>query len=173
MSEKWGIARGAEKMSMADDELVHWKYIKREKKPDGSYRYYYDKTSTTKGKIENGMVDELKRKMKAESSMAKDDKYISNINSGRLDNKYSSELARDQERKFYENCREKANMEAIYGEMNYLTLKAAQKKYSKTLRYKIDGVIEKMSRKTATFLTQQSIKINKAKTWFNNLFVRK
>ena len=31
-----------------DDGLQHWKYIKREKLPDGKYRYWYDEYSSTK-----------------------------------------------------------------------------------------------------------------------------
>ena len=31
-----------------DDGLRHWKYIKREKLPDGKYRYWYDEYSSTK-----------------------------------------------------------------------------------------------------------------------------
>lgn len=30
--------------TMSEDELMHWKYIKREKQPDGSYKYYYDQS---------------------------------------------------------------------------------------------------------------------------------
>ena len=29
---------------MSEDELMHFKYIKREKQPDGSYKYYYDQS---------------------------------------------------------------------------------------------------------------------------------
>lgn len=31
-----------------NDELYHWKYIKREKKPNGKWRYYYDKDALKK-----------------------------------------------------------------------------------------------------------------------------
>lgn len=34
--------------TMSEDELMHWKYIKREKQPDGSYKYYYDESELTK-----------------------------------------------------------------------------------------------------------------------------
>ena len=30
------------KLYHADDYLQHWKYIKREKLPNGKYKYYYD-----------------------------------------------------------------------------------------------------------------------------------
>lgn len=48
MSEKFRLERDMRRL--ADDELMHWKYIKRERKPDGSYRYYYDVKSTKKRK---------------------------------------------------------------------------------------------------------------------------
>lgn len=40
----------------SDDELMHWKYIKK-KKVNGEWRYYYDKSELTK--YDNGAVDRV------------------------------------------------------------------------------------------------------------------
>lgn len=38
MSKKWGVARGYRNIELADDELMHWKYIKRYKGSNGKWR---------------------------------------------------------------------------------------------------------------------------------------
>lgn len=51
MSEKIGLERGMRRL--ADDELMHWKYIKRVRGKNGKYRYYYDNnTGTSKKKAD-------------------------------------------------------------------------------------------------------------------------
>ena len=45
MSEKFGLERGMRRL--ADDELMHWKYIKRVRGKNGKYRYYYDNNTGT------------------------------------------------------------------------------------------------------------------------------
>lgn len=51
MSEKIGLERGMRRL--ADDELIHWKYIKRVRGKNGKYRYYYDNnTGTSKKKAD-------------------------------------------------------------------------------------------------------------------------
>ena len=40
MSEKIRLERGMRRL--ADDELMHWKYVKRVRGKNGKYRYYYD-----------------------------------------------------------------------------------------------------------------------------------
>ena len=52
MSEKIGLERGMRRL--ADDELMHWKYVKRVRGKNGKYRYYYDNnTGTSKNKATN------------------------------------------------------------------------------------------------------------------------
>ena len=51
MSEKIGLERGMRRL--ADDELMHWKYVKRVRGKNGKYRYYYDNnTGTSKKKAD-------------------------------------------------------------------------------------------------------------------------
>ena len=45
MSEKFGLERGMRRL--ADDELMHWKYVKRVRGKNGKYRYYYDNNTGT------------------------------------------------------------------------------------------------------------------------------
>ena len=45
MSEKFRLERGMRRL--ADDELMHWKYVKRVRGKNGKYRYYYDNNTGT------------------------------------------------------------------------------------------------------------------------------
>ena len=51
MSEKIRLERGMRRL--ADDELMHWKYIKRVRGKNGKYRYYYDNNAGTSIKKAN------------------------------------------------------------------------------------------------------------------------
>ena len=45
MPEKIRLERGMRRL--ADDELMHWKYVKRVRGKNGKYRYYYDNNTGT------------------------------------------------------------------------------------------------------------------------------
>lgn len=45
MSEKIRLERGMRRL--ADDELMHWKYVKRVRGKNGKYQYYYDNNTGT------------------------------------------------------------------------------------------------------------------------------
>ena len=51
MPEKIRLERGMRRL--ADDELMHWKYIKRVRGKNGKYRYYYDNNTGTSIKKAN------------------------------------------------------------------------------------------------------------------------
>ena len=51
MSEKIRLERGMRRL--ADDELMHWKYVKRVLGKNGKYRYYYDNNTGTSIKKAN------------------------------------------------------------------------------------------------------------------------
>lgn len=51
MSEKFRLERGMRRL--ADDELMHWKYVKRVLGKNGKYRYYYDNNTGTSKKKAN------------------------------------------------------------------------------------------------------------------------
>ena len=51
MSEKIRLERGMRRL--ADDELMHWKYVKRVRGKNGKYQYYYDNNTGTSIKKAN------------------------------------------------------------------------------------------------------------------------
>ena len=51
MSEKIRLERGMRRL--ADDELMHYKYVKRVRGKNGKYRYYYDNNTGTSIKKAN------------------------------------------------------------------------------------------------------------------------
>ena len=51
MSEKIGLERGMRRL--ADDELMHYKYVKRVRGKNGKYQYYYDNNTGTSIKKAN------------------------------------------------------------------------------------------------------------------------
>ena len=64
MSEKIRLERGMRRL--ADDELMHWKYIKRVRGKNGKYRYYYDNntgTSIKKADVKPSTKSSSKAKM--------------------------------------------------------------------------------------------------------------
>ena len=63
MSKKWGVARGAKRIELADDELMHWKYIKRVRGKNGKYQYYYDNNTGTSKKKATTVIPSSKAKV--------------------------------------------------------------------------------------------------------------
>ena len=64
MSEKIRLERGMRRL--ADDELMHWKYIKRVRGKNGKYQYYYDNntgTSIKKANVKPSTKSSSKAKM--------------------------------------------------------------------------------------------------------------
>lgn len=68
MSEKFGLERGMRRL--ADDELMHWKYVKRVRGKNGKYRYYYDNNTGTSKKKAN-VKPSTKSSSKAKVSYSK------------------------------------------------------------------------------------------------------
>ena len=68
MPEKIRLERGMRRL--ADDELMHWKYVKRVRGKNGKYRYYYDNnTGTSKKKAD--VKPSTKSSSKAKTSYSK------------------------------------------------------------------------------------------------------
>ena len=44
---------------VSDEELMHWKYIKKEKLSDGTFRYYYDQSELDKAKSDMDTANKL------------------------------------------------------------------------------------------------------------------
>lgn len=70
MSEKIRLERGMKRL--ADDELMHWKYVKRVRGKNGKYRYYYDNnTGTSKKKADAKSSTKSSSKAKMSNSKGK------------------------------------------------------------------------------------------------------
>ena len=70
MSEKIRLERGMRRL--ADDELMHWKYIKRVRGKNGKYRYYYDNnTGTSKKKADAKSSTKSIRKSTTNTTVSK------------------------------------------------------------------------------------------------------
>lgn len=61
MSEKIRLERGMRRL--ADDELMHWKYIKRVRGKNGKYQYYYDNNTGTSKKKATTVIPSSKAKV--------------------------------------------------------------------------------------------------------------
>ena len=61
MSEKIRLERGMRRL--ADDELMHYKYIKRVLGKNGKYRYYYDNNTGTSKKKATTVIPSSKAKV--------------------------------------------------------------------------------------------------------------
>ena len=61
MSEKIRLERGMRRL--ADDELMHWKYIKRVRGKNGKYQYYYDNNIGTSKKKATTVIPSSKAKV--------------------------------------------------------------------------------------------------------------
>ena len=61
MSEKFGLERGMRRL--ADDELMHYKYVKRVRGKNGKYRYYYDNNTGTSKKKATTVIPSSKHKV--------------------------------------------------------------------------------------------------------------
>lgn len=154
MSEKIRLERGMRRL--ADDELMHWKYIKRVRKPDGSYRYYYDVKSTTKGKLtyaKNMYEQNTKEARKYEDEYRK--------------RSYDYKRTKDEQKK-YEELANKWGHSRLVNDIESKRASQALSNYKKTLRSKIDDKIAVWSTKTAKVLTSNSSKINNAKNWLKD-----
>ena len=61
MSEKIRLERGMKRL--ADDELMHYKYVKRVLGKNGKYRYYYDNNTGTSKKKATTVIPSSKAKV--------------------------------------------------------------------------------------------------------------
>ena len=140
MSEKIRLERGMRRL--ADDELMHWKYIKRYKK-NGKWRYVYDYTATTAGQYRKNISDNL----------AKAYKY------GNLVGTSTSDSQND----LYEREERRYRAEAELQQARYKT-------YQGSVNYKVDSIIESVGTSTVGLLNATSDVIDDGKKWLKRLF---
>ena len=140
MSKKFRLERGMRRL--ADDELMHWKYIKRYKK-DGKWRYVYDYTATNAGQYRKSISDNL----------ASAYKYGNIVGTSTSDSQ--NDLYEREERKY----RAEAELQ-----------QARYKSYQKSVNYKVDSLIESVGTKTASALNAISDASDAGKKWLKRLF---
>lgn len=153
MSEKFRLERGMKRL--ADDELMHWKYIKRIKLANGKYRYWYDENSNTRRRNANRYdksVEEYKRSLKE------------------LD-KIDRENYKTQ--KEYTNAYNKVYKKVINASDNEKHLRNVMDDYMNNhkVKFVVDALIEKIAKKTVNYLNNNSKK--KGENFISKLFKRK
>lgn len=160
MSEKWGVARGARKIELSDDELMHWKYIKRVKGKNGKWRYYYDNTNTGKGYYDNKIAKqkEIVKNATAQDTLRRGEMHRLMKNGTTIEDFNHAAAMRNHA---LEN-KQKAEKELRRLNTNY-------DDYKKGTDYKKDKAIEFGATKLVTFLNKSSNKIHKAKKWLSGL----
>ena len=155
MSKKWGVARGNRKIELSDDELMHWKYIKRVKGKNGKWRYYYDYESTEKGRRELSLRRNEDKFLRANNQLKKvnADKY-------RTKEELNEALKKHQDAEIDA----KRSREALYSYMD-----------NNKAKYIADSIIENIGKKTVNFLNNFSIKktVQKGSNFVSNLFKKK
>ena len=153
MPEKFRFERGVRRL--ADDELMHWKYIKRIKLANGKYRYWYDENSNTRRRNANRYdksVEEYKRSLKE------------------LD-KIDRENYKTQ--KEYTNAYDKVYKKVKNASDNEKHLRNVMDDYMNNhkVKFVVDAVIEKIAKKTVNYLNNNSKK--KGTNFISKLFKRK
>lgn len=160
-------------IAVSDDELYHWKYIKREK-VNGKYRYYYKDTDVDDAKK---VYDTAKTQSDSDTKAAnaitnRVNTRIANLNEA-FKKKYPNIVDQDKNwTEFFDQskplieAKNKAQGRAAESkkvadeaELNY---KAAKRKYKESAGHKV-----------ADFLNKSSDAIDKAKTWVSGLFSKK
>lgn len=173
MSNNYLITREGNFVTVSDDELYHWKYIKREK-VNGKWRYYYKDDDYDKAKADYKKAATTANTYAREiSKREKTVKAMDDIISGRVNGKttykdgvvtntyYSKETA--EAIKSVEGM----NLESDKKRSEYLRKKA--QKYKETFD-KAKAVYEKSyGHKVADLLNKVSDEIDKAKKWVKSL----
>ena len=126
-------------VDLDEDELFHWKYIKREKLSNGKYRYYYDQSELDAARGEYETAQKNAWRAGAEWGNAKETtkKAYENKKKADIDHNFSRGL--DEARKTY-NAKQRAGADYIKAQTNeseaerrshaaYDSYKQAEKKY--------------------------------------------
>ena len=150
------IIQNGQFYEISDDELMHWKYIKREKKSGGGYRYYYADSKADVFKA----TQEMQRAGLIYGKASRDYKNINAQPTKYIPGNYANTVSRLLKSK----AKKQAAHDVDVARANY---ENATKKYTETVKqfnktYGLD--------KVADFLTKTSSAANKAKKWIKNIF---
>lgn len=127
-------------IDLDEDEICHWKYIKREKLPNGKWRYFYDQSELDAVRDEYKTAQSNAWRAGAEFGNAKGEtkKAYENKKKADVDHNFSRGL--DEARKTY-NAKQRASADYLKAKSNeyaaeqrshsaYIAYKEAEKKYN-------------------------------------------
>lgn len=136
------------------DELVHWKYIKREKMPNGKWRYYYDDPLDAKYKAGHAKYElEIAKRNKEAAKKAENDLRSIERDYGKdvRDMAEASRRPAGRKESFKEYQlakRENKKQQNIYNSKKNDTIVNDVKKAVKKVDKKIDDVVDKVKKTT-------------------------
>lgn len=144
--------------TVREDELYHWKYIRREKLPSGKYRYYYRDTDYEE--IQNKYLDTSERQREASNRFKKYASFV-DFYTTQLDKANNGDKAATDANKNlqgWKEMRDEAGKEsnAAYWELKRLKpqYEAARKQYARSAGHKV-----------ADLLNKSSTAMHRAKNW--------
>ena len=153
---------GIRYIDLDEGELMHWKYIKREK-VNGKWRYYYKDTEYDK--LHKKYFDTVQRQEEASDRFKKYSKFV-DFYTTQLDKANGGDKAATDANKNlqgWKKMRDDAGNESNAAHWELKRLKpqftAAKKQYEKSAGHKV-----------ADFLNKSADKVNKTKQWLKNLF---
>ena len=145
------------------DVLVHWKYIKREKLPNGKWRYYYRDTDYEK--IRDEYLDESNQQNELSKRFKKYTDFVG-LYTAQLDKVNNGDKAATDANQNLRGWKEMRD--EIGEEMNasYWKLKRIKPQYEAAR----DHYARSAGHKVANLLNKASDKIYNAKQWLKGLF---
>lgn len=160
-------------VTVSDDELYHWKYIKREK-VNGKWRYYYKDTDVDDAKkaYDTAKAQHESDLKAANAITSRVDRRLEELNEA-FDKKYPNIV--DQDKNWPEFFDQSKPLVEAKNKAQYRAAQSRQIADDADLKYKIAKrkFDESAGHKVADFLNNSSDKINKAKSWVSGLFSKK
>ena len=159
----------------SDDELQHWKYIKRIKDRNGKWRYIYDQSANKSTSLAN------ERRRLSNDHNQKFEKFYKDRWTDDL-RKSKTKTERDNVNRWYKDkaikkgirdtAYEGYDKSGHYDKYRVNSAKYYEEKHAKTVRGKVDKFMEKNGRKIAKNLNSMSDQIDKGKRKVRDLFKR-
>ena len=143
---------------VSDEYLQHWKYIKREPKPGGGYRYYYKDTDFEDAKIERQRAQDNYDRAKKHS---RDIDNFVNYYQAQLDKRNNGDKRATDNNKNLKGWKKDQKKAAENVAITYRKLKSIDKTYQRGLK----AYNSSKGHKVADLLNNADAFIRKAKNW--------
>lgn len=150
-------------IDLDEDEIMHWKYIKKKKLSNGKWRYYYrdDDYEDIRNQYLDARQRDLETSTRFKKYMGFVDYYTAQLDKANGGNKALTDANKNLQG--WKEMRDKAGDERAAAYRNLKRLKPqyenAERQYMRSAGHKV-----------ADFLNKASDKIYKAKKWFKSLF---